>query len=177
MAMSARWPWVERAFAFDYPVGKFPDVLVRFRGTPARVEELARGFPAKGLTWRDAPGSWSAQENVGHLLDLEGLWDRRLSDFLSGTERLSPADIANPATHAARHNERVLDELLRAFRSARTGIVLRLEALSEADWGRESVHPRLNQRLRLVDAIAFVCDHDDYHLARIVELGRLIRRA
>lgn len=175
--MAARWPWVERAFRFDFPVGKFPDVLVRFRGTPARVEELMRGGTPETLTRRDAPGSWSAQENLGHLLDLEPLWDRRLTDFLSGAERLSPADIANPATHAAGHNAKPLEEILRGFRAARRGIVSRLSAMNEQDWARESVHPRLNQRLRLIDAIAFTCDHDDYHLARIVELMGAAPRA
>ncbi|HYF14023.1 MAG TPA: DinB family protein [Phycisphaerales bacterium] len=168
--MPALWPWTSRAFSFDFPVGKYPDVLARYRGTPARIEDLVRGVPADALTRRDTPGSWSAKENIGHLLDLEALWEGRLDDYLAGKEHLRAADITNAATHAAGHNDRLIDGFLRAFRAARTGIVRRLEELSDADWSREAVHPRLKQRMRLVDAIAFTCDHDDYHLARVHEL-------
>lgn len=169
--MPPRWPWVQRTFHFDFPVGKFPDILSRFRGTPARAEELVRPLTRDQLIRREAPGTWSIQENIGHMLDLEALWERRLDDFLRGEERLSPADINNPATHAAGHNERAITDLLAAFRSARGRHVGRLESLGESDWARQSVHPRLNQKLRLVDAVAFTCEHDDYHLARAAELA------
>jgi hypothetical protein len=39
-----RTKWVEREFEFNLPVGVFPSVLERLRGTPARVEELTRGL-------------------------------------------------------------------------------------------------------------------------------------
>lgn len=172
--MPARWPWIERTFRFDFPASKFPDVLVRYRGTPARAEELTRGLPRNTLTWRDAPGSWSIQENIGHLIELEAVWERRLDDFLRGEARLSPADITNQSTHRANYNERELADVLAAFRTARTRMVQRLDALSESDWARTSVHPRLNQPMRLVDAIEFSCEHDDYHLARVAELARAV---
>ncbi len=171
--MPALWPWTQRTFRFDFPVGKYPDILSRYRGAPARAEELASRLSASALEWRQAPATWSIKENIGHLLDLEPLWERRLDDFLAGAERLAAADITNAATHAAGHNARDVRDLLAAFRVARRRLVARLEAISTDDWARESVHPRLNQRLRLVDAIAFTCDHDDYHLARVAELARL----
>lgn len=170
--MAARWPWIERTFRFDFPVAKFPDVLVRYRGTPARAEELVRGLPDATTRWRDEPGRWSIRENIGHLLDLEPLWERRVADFLRGAERLAAADMTNAATHAAGHNDRDLSSLLADFRAARAAVVRRLDPLPESDWARTAVHPRLNQPMRLVDAIAFTCDHDDYHLARIAELAR-----
>ena len=38
-----KWPWIERKFNFDYPAAKYPDVLKRLRGTPARIEERVEG--------------------------------------------------------------------------------------------------------------------------------------
>ena len=64
-----RWPWVERKFNFDFPPEKFPDLLERVRGTPARVEDIVRGLPRDVLTRTDGPG-WSIQQNIGHLTDL-----------------------------------------------------------------------------------------------------------
>lgn len=171
--MSAKLPWFERKFTFDFPVEVYPDVIERFRGTPARVEERVRGIPNDVLTRREREGTWSIQENVGHLLDMEALWTRRLEDFLAGRPDLAVADLTNRATHEAGHNQRRLDDLLAAFRAARMRQVEILEGLGSEEFSRVAVHPRLKQPMRLVDAVTFVCDHDDYHLARISELIKL----
>ena len=163
-------PWVERKFSFDFDVRTYPDIVERFRGTPARIEERVRGLSREALTRSDA--GWSIQENVGHLVDLEPLWDGRLEDFLAGMPVLRAADITNQATIRAGHNSRDIADLTRAFRSHRERQAARLDSLSIDDFSRVSEHPRLKQRLRLVDAVAFVCAHDDYHLARIGELRR-----
>ncbi len=171
--MPAKLPWVDRKFSFDFPVAVYPDVVERFRGLPARAEERVRGLSKEVLTRSD--GGWSIQENVGHLLDMEPLWDARMDDFLAGKAVLRAADITNPVTNQARHNEKEIGGLLKALRAARMGQVARLERISEADFGRVSEHPRLKQKLRLVDALAFVCAHDDYHMARMGELVRKFR--
>lgn len=167
----ARWPWVERRFTFDFPVTKAPDILERVRGTPARVEETVRGLTPATLTGHDGQG-WTVQENIGHVLDLEGIWLQRVEDALSSAAVFCPADITNQATHAANHNGRDIGELSGALRAARGRIVARLEGLNETDWDKASLHPRLQQRMRVVDLACFVAEHDDYHLARIRELIR-----
>ena len=40
----AKWRWIERKFNFGYPATKWPDLLERVRGTPARLEEIVRGL-------------------------------------------------------------------------------------------------------------------------------------
>ena len=175
--MPALWPWIERRFTFDFPVGKHRDIVERYRGAPPRLEERVRGLSKAALTWREPQGGWSIQENIGHLLDLEPLWEGRLDDFLAGAPVLRAADITNRATHAARHNERDIRELVAGFRAARERVAARLDGFGESDFARASVHPRLKTPMRLVDAVAFVCEHDDYHLARMSELARLFRAA
>lgn len=164
-------PWTERKFSFPDDVRTYPDVIERFRGTPARLEDRVRGLAREVLTRSD--GGWTILQNIGHLLDLEPLWDGRLDDFLAGKPELRAADITNRASNEADHNARDVNDLLAAFRRERTRQAARLDALAEADFARVSVHPRLRVRMRLVDAAAFVCMHDDYHLARI---GELVRR-
>ena len=34
--MPTPWPWFERKFDFGFPVEKYPDIIERLRGTPAR---------------------------------------------------------------------------------------------------------------------------------------------
>jgi uncharacterized damage-inducible protein DinB len=167
-----RQPWVDRRFTFDFPVDWFPDVLERLRGTPARIEDRVRGLDDRALAASDGPG-WSIKRNVGHLLDLEPLWDGRVDDFLAGRPVLRAADITNRASNEADHDARPIGELLAAFRAARLAMAARAHRLDPSEFARVSVHPRLNQPMRLVDALAFVCMHDDYHLARIGELVAL----
>ena len=72
--------WVERKFEFHDPFGVCPCILSRLQGTPVRIGEITRNLPPGILVIR-ATDSWSIQENVGHLLDLEELGEKRLADF------------------------------------------------------------------------------------------------
>jgi uncharacterized damage-inducible protein DinB len=163
-----KWPWSERTFNFDFPATKFPDILERLRGTPARIAERIAGLDTVTLTRRDGAG-WSIQENIGHLLDAEPLFVRRLDDLLAGESILTAADTKGRKTHDADHHAKPIQTLLAEFREQRGDFVARLEALDENDWSRSALHPRLQQPIRLVDSVYFHCEHDDYHLARISE--------
>lgn len=171
--MGAKLKWIDRTWTFDGPVEVFPDVLERLRGTPARIEELVRGVGVGVLRRREREGTWSIQENVGHLLDLDALHSGRIDDYLAGAATLRAADMSNRATNQAGHNERAIDEVLGDFRRERGTFVARLERLADGDFARTSEHPRLKVRMRLVDMCRFTADHDDYHLARMRELLRM----
>ena len=167
-----RTKWVEREFEFNLPVGVFPSVLERLRGTPARVEELARSLAPDILTGRRG-GKWSAQEHVGHLSDLDELHEGRLEDYARGLEVLRAADMSNRRTEEAGHNSARLEDLLARFRSARESFVRRLEALTEEEVAASAIHPRLGKRMRVIDMALFVAEHDDHHLASIRELSKM----
>jgi uncharacterized damage-inducible protein DinB len=169
--MVERTPWIERRFRFELSVGAFPSVLARLRGTPARVEDLVRDADPTALTARRGD-SWSIQENVGHLVDVESLWLGRLDDFDRGLDTLRPADMTNQRTHEANHNSRPLAEILQALRDSRAEMIARLEALDAAGIERTALHPRLEQPMRVLDLMVFVAEHDDHHLARIADLLR-----
>src|SRR5215471_2540423 len=80
--------WFERKFEFTFPLEQFPNLCVRLRGTPPRLEEMLRGVPRERMLAR--PGDkWSAQEHVGHLADLEPLWMARVEDFLVDGDQLT----------------------------------------------------------------------------------------
>jgi uncharacterized damage-inducible protein DinB len=170
--MPAKLKWFDREFSYDYPVEWHPDIVERFRGLPPRLEDKVRRYPPPILTRCESQGTWSIQENIGHLLDLEPLFNHRMSEFLAGKDPLSAADLTNRATHEANHNARPIESILRALREQRENQAAALDHLSTADFARTSTHPRLKQKLRLIDAVTFVCCHDDYHLARISELAR-----
>ena len=173
--MSTHQPWFERKFAFDLPLGLFPNVLERLRGSPARVEERVRSVPPAVLTAR-FQDAWSIQENVGHLRDLEPLWIRRAEQLLEGEDKLAVADLTNRGTDEANHNAASLDDLLKGFRTLRLRLVSIMEEADASVLARTARHPRLGTPMRLIDIAFFAAEHDDHHLARITELLRLSRR-
>src|ERR1051325_8896719 len=170
--MVDRLAWIKRQFSFELPVGMYANVVERVRGTPARLEDLTRGLSAEVLTRRDGD-KWSIQEQAGHLLDLEGLGISRLDDFEAGREALAAADLANRKTHEADHNANTIENILAGFRKERMEFVARLDSYDTAFVQRIALHPRLNQKIRVIHLAFFIAEHDDHHLARISELKRV----
>lgn len=161
--------WFERPFSRGLAAEELPAIIERLRTTPLRLAELTRGVSKERLT-RQFDGTWSIQENVGHLLDLEPLWTGRLDDFLDGAATLRPTDLNNRKTAEANHNAQSLDSLVAAFRDARFAFVMRLETLSPSELELTALHPRLQQPMTVTDHCYFVAEHDDHHLTRITEL-------
>ena len=163
--------WFKRKFSFDLPIEMYSNVVERVRGTPARLEELTRGLSREALTQRDGD-KWSIQEQAGHLLDLEELGMTRLNDFEAGRDALAAADLANRKTHEANHNAHPIEDVLAQFRKERMAFVARLDSYDQAFVNRFALHPRLNQKIRVIDLAFFIAEHDDHHLARISELKK-----
>jgi len=164
--MSDTGPWFERKFEFAFSADLFPNLCVRLRGTPARLEEMLHGSARDLLIARNGE-KWTIQEQAGHLLDLEELWSSRVDDFVDGKPHLSPADLQNRRTHEANHNAREIEHILAEFRTARAQLVGKLESLDHSVIAHTLLHPRLRQPMRLVDHLFFVAEHDDHHLAKI----------
>jgi hypothetical protein len=156
--------WTSRAWKLDLPAHLFAPVLERLRGTPARADDLVRSFPSGILSLR-RDGTWSVQEHLGHLVDLAGLDETRAGEFLARADVLSAADMTNAATENARHNSAPVWDILQQLRTTRLALVQRLETFTDAAIEHRSLHPRLKQRMSVVDWMFFVAEHDDHHLA------------
>lgn len=167
--MSQVAPWFERKFEFTFPVEQFPNLCIRLRGAPARLEEMVCASSGEALLRKPA-GKWSAQEHAGHLADLEPLWLARVEDFLRDDKMLTAADLTNRATDEANHNARDVKLIAAKFRAGRSRLLDRAEKLRPESVSRSLLHPRLQQPMRLVDHLFFVAEHDDHHLAKIWEM-------
>jgi hypothetical protein len=168
--MAAPLAWAERRFSFDFPAAAYPAILMRLRGTPARLEELLRGADDAALRTRPEEGKWSALERAGHLIEVERLLNTRLDEYLTGAETLTPADMSNASTFAADYNSQPTASVLTGFRLARAASLSRLDALAPEDFARSALHPRLGVPMRLVDLLYFFAEHDDHELAWMREL-------
>ena len=158
-------PWFERKFDFNFPVGLFPIIVERLRGTYLRLEPLGK-MPDSLLSLKKEE-KWSIKEIIGHLYDLEELWDRRVDDFLDQRDTLHAADLNNTKTHNANHNSSPIADLLHRFGEARSRLIKKVEKMDETFAARTALHPRLQKPMRLVDSLFFVAEHDDHELAKI----------
>jgi len=159
--------WLDRRFAYDPPAGEYPMIVERLRGTPARVADRMRYVRPDVLTRPDGK-KWSIQEHIGHLLDLEALWEIRVNQFLSGAKELAAADMSNRKTYEAGHNAPSIAAIMAEFSVERDQLVDRLE--QAPDPAVTSFHPRLKRDMRLIDFCFFIAEHDDHHLAIVTRL-------
>jgi uncharacterized damage-inducible protein DinB len=167
--MIQQTPWIERKFEFNFPVGFFPVIIERLRGTSPHIEIIVDNKTKEELSHKTGE-KWSVKEQVGHLFDLEELWYGRIEDFLSGKETLRSADMSNSKTHGAHHNKKDIEELLQQFSSARNKLIEKVEDMDETTASLTALHPRLQKPMRLVDLLFFIAEHDDHHLAKMRDL-------
>jgi|SRR5688572_15652246 len=164
--------WFDRKFESISRQNIMPSIIERLDGTPLRLKhKLTKADPTLYKIKPD--GKWSILEHVGHLSDLEPLWQGRLDDILKGEQELRPTDLANTQTTEANHNEKAISELLETFYALRMVTLAKLCALKEEDIFRLAYHPRLKTPMNVIDLFTFVAEHDDHHLAKITTIAEL----
>ncbi|MBK5270253.1 MAG: DinB family protein [Bacteroidia bacterium] len=164
--MITQTAWFERKFDFNFPLGLFPVIIERLRGTAMQLELMLKNIPEEKLT-KKKDGKWSVKEIVGHLFDLEELWNGRIDDFLDHKEMLRTADLSNTKTTTAGHNSKSVAELLNQFSTSRDNLIKKIENFDESIAALTALHPRLKQPMRLIDSLFFVAEHDDHELTNI----------
>lgn len=164
-------PWTQREFTFDQPIGVFPAVLERLRGTPSRAATLVTGISEEILGTR-VNEKWSVKEHLGHLVDLQTLDETRLREFQNRVLVLSKADMGNSATEHGNHRETPVAEILDKMRIGRNAMVHQLEVMTEEEVAVAAMHPRLQRSMRLLDWAYFIAEHDDHHLAYVARAIR-----
>jgi uncharacterized damage-inducible protein DinB len=167
--MITRTPWLERHFETGLSLEMFPNILERLRGTPARLEDRLSEVRPERLAVRTAE-AWSILENVGHLLQVESLWQARLDDFEARRTELTPARFDSRRVGEAEFNRRAARDLCSGFRLARRHLVERLERFDDDVLQVVARHPRLDRPMRVVDLMLFIAEHDDHHLVTITQL-------
>ena len=109
---------MERKFHFQVEENILPAIRERLLGTIPRLEYKLRDTPAE-VQKRKPDEKWSIREQVGHLIDLEELWQGRIEDLSQGATDLRAWDLVNRQTFEAGHNERSLEQLLDQFSTVR----------------------------------------------------------
>src|SRR5687767_6038325 len=168
-----RPPWAQRTFSFVHPQWMLADFVERLRGTLPRLDALIAGLDdSRALLQLE--GKWSIEQNIGHLSDVEELWQERLEDLRKGRKTYTPAVSSRFQELAKRHQERSVAETLGELKARRTRLVDALEQASPELQASSAFHERLQVPMRLVDCAQFYAEHDDHHLIRIRRLRVMV---
>jgi uncharacterized damage-inducible protein DinB len=170
---SNRPSWGQRTFSFVHPQWMLADFVERLRGTLPRLDALVAGLD-DARAQLQLEGKWSIAQNVGHLSDVEELWQERLEDLREGRKTYTPAVASRFQELAKRHAERSVAETLDELRARRARLVDALEHASPELQASSAFHERLQVPMRLVDCAQFYAEHDDHHLLRIRRLRVLV---
>jgi uncharacterized damage-inducible protein DinB len=149
------------------------DFVERLRGTLPRLDALIAGLDDSPAQLQ-LEGKWSIAQNIGHLSDVEELWQERLEDLRKGRKTYTPADSSRFQELAKRHQERSVAETLGELKARRTRLVDALAQASPELQASSAFHERLQVPMRLVDCAQFYAEHDDHHLIRIRSLRIMI---
>jgi len=161
--------WIDRKFDFDFPANIYPEFIKRLKSTPFRLETLISEVSPEILS-RKQSNKWSIQENVGHLLTVEGLFAGRLEDYINGAAELRPAKVNGSRTDQADYNNWQIEKILADFNDNRMVYIKRLNDFKADFFETQSWHPRLGKPMRVCDMLFFQAEHDDYHLNKITDL-------
>jgi uncharacterized damage-inducible protein DinB len=158
--------WSKRRFTFGQPQWMLADFIERLRGVTPRITALVTGI-SDDVAHRRYEGKWSIAQNVGHLADVEDLWQERLEDLRRRRDVYTPADPARSQKAAERHQGTPLVEIIRELETKRGQLVAAMIAAPRELQLASVFHERLQCPMRLIDCAQFYAEHDDHHLLRV----------
>ncbi len=149
-----------------------PDVIADLLAASAAtvVAELVALGDVAG--WRPAPGEWSANECVGHMIESERRgFAGRIRRILAGEARSGPVQLEGwdpPAVAEARRDHlRAGSELAAEFDTLRAESVHLVRGLRPGELGRTGMHPDVGP-LRVEEVLGEWVHHDRNHIRQLL---------
>jgi len=133
------------------------------------VPALVAGLDPADLRARPAPGAWSMLEIVHHLADEEREdFPLRLRLTLADPEQTWPPIDPPGWVETRAYNRQDPDAVLKIFLAARRSSLDWLGRLTEPDWSRAHVHPKLGP-MTAGGLLHAWCAHDILHLRQLLQ--------
>lgn len=161
--------WFDRQFNFDLSKQEYAAIYARLKQAAGTITQITAGLPEDALVYQP-DGKWSIKEHIGHLALLEHLWQVRLHDIQQSKLVLTPTDLENRATTEAGFNNMRITVLINLLAAERNKTIGMLDSISEADYDKTSLHPRMQKPMRITDQAYFTAEHDDHHITAIQEI-------
>jgi hypothetical protein len=145
------------------PVG---DVLATLAKQMDATQTLLRGLPASISAHRYAPGKWSVNEVIGHVIDAERIFSARALRFARNDATPLPSFEQNEYVAHSTFDDYPLDELALELASVRQSTVYLFRHIDEAAWMRRGVASGAEVSVR---ALAYIIAGHELHHRQILQ--------
>jgi len=138
------------------------DVLAALENQSKSAHALFASIPEEKGSYRYAPGKWSINEVLGHIVDSERVFAYRTLRFARNDATELPGFEQDDFAANANFDNLILQDILREYEAVRMSTVLLLKHLSSEAWSRRGV---ANGNPITVRALAFaIAGHELHHL-------------
>jgi len=136
------------------------DVLATLSRQMDETQALLRSLPASIATYRYAPGKWSVNEVVGHLIDSERIFASRALRFSRNDATPLPGFEQDDYVSNSSFDSYPLAELASELESVRESTVFLFKHLQEDAWMRRGIANGAEVSVR---ALAFIIAGHELH--------------
>jgi hypothetical protein len=141
------------------------DVVTTLAKQMDETQALLRGLPASIATHRYAPGKWSVNEVIGHVLDAERIFAARALRFARGDGTPLPSFEQNDYVANATFNAYPISELALELASIRQSTIYLFRHIDEAAWMRRGIASNAEVTVR---ALAYIIAGHELHHRHIL---------
>ena len=154
-------PYYERYIAL-VPSG---DVLTTLDAQMSETQGLLRALPASSSTYRYAPGKWSVNEVIGHIIDSERIFAARALRFARNDATPLPGFEQDDYVRNSKFDVYPVAELASELDSVRRATVFLFKHLEEPAWMRRGI---ANNAAVSVRALAYIIAGHELHHREIL---------
>ena len=154
-------PYYERYISL-VPAG---DVLSTLASQMSETQALLHSLPASSSTYRYAPGKWSVNEVVAHVIDSERIFASRALRFARNDATPLPGFAQDDYVRTSNFDAFPLAELASELDTVRTATVFLFKHLEEAAWLRRGVANNAEVSVR---ALAYIIAGHELHHREIL---------
>lgn len=119
---------------------------------------------------RPRPDKWSIRDNMAHLARYQKIFKDRIDKILITVTPVFEPYKAENDTQFEKWLQKNPESLLMEINSDRTGLIQKLESLTESDLQKAGIHSSFG-RLNILDWTEFFLLHEAHHLFTIFKLA------
>jgi len=137
------------------------DVLATLSRQMAETQGLLRSLPASVATYRYAPGKWSVNEVIGHLIDSERIFAARALCFARNDRAPLPGFEQDDYVSNSSFDSYPINELASEMESVRESTIFLFKHLQEEAWMRRGIASGAEVSVRALAHI--IAGHELHH--------------
>lgn len=141
------------------------DVLSTLTTQMSETQALLRSLPASVSTYRYAPGKWSVNEVIGHLIDSERIFAARALRFARNDATPVPGFEQDDYVRNSTFDAYPVAELASELASVRQATIFLFKHLDEPAWARRGVANNAEVSVR---ALAYIIAGHELHHREII---------